>query len=195
MLISCFQGLRSEILTNANHKAVTRLLFHIVRIRAGDKIDSKIFSFYKSHHFSEAANWLLFIKGSKFVLFVDIYPWSWVVKHSHISNWRRYGGHLCPSFSIQRYVYCNILQSRIVCIKEVFLAGGCFLNGQWTSFTSEESRPRGNSSVLKCWTGLCSVWWSWFQLWIWPHRPVLCLDWNRPQVSFELGFSAICSAI
>ena len=62
------------------------MLFHTVRIRAGDKIDSKIFSFYKSHHFSEAANWLLFIKGSKFVLFVDIYPWSWVVKHSHISN-------------------------------------------------------------------------------------------------------------
>ena len=145
---------------------MTSLFFHTVRIRAGDKIDSKVFSFYKSHHFSEIANWLLFIKGSKFVLFVDIYPWSWVVKHSHISNWRRYGGHLCPSFSIQRYVYCNILQSRIVCIKEVFLAGGCFLNGQWTSFTSEESRPRGNSSVSKCWTGLCSVlWWSWFELW------------------------------
>ena len=80
------QGLRSEILTNENHKALTSLLFHTVRIRAGDKIDSKIFSFYKSHHFSEAANWLLFIKGSKFVLFVDIYPWSWVVKHSHNSN-------------------------------------------------------------------------------------------------------------
>ena len=170
------------------------MLFHTVRIRAGDKIDSKIFSFYKSHHFSEAANWLLFIKGSKFVLFVDIYPWSWVVKHSHISNWRRYGGHLCPSFSIQRYVYCNILQSRIVCIKEVFLAGGCFLNGQWTSFTSEESRPRGNSSVSKCWTGLCSVlWWSWFELWT--CTPVPCLHWNRLQVSFKSGFNAICSAI
>ena len=25
--------------------------------------------------------------------------------------------------------------------------------------------------------------------------PVLCLDWNRPQVLFKLGFNAICSAI
>ena len=77
---------------------------------------------------------------------MEPYPWSWVVKHSLISNWRRYG-HLRPSFSIQRYVYCNILQSRSICIKKVFLAGGCFLNGQWTSFASEESHPQ---MKLKC---------------------------------------------
>ena len=59
-----------------------------MRIRAGDKIDSKVFSFYKSHHFSEVAK--LVIKGLKDVLFVDLYypwtPWSWVVKQSLIRN-------------------------------------------------------------------------------------------------------------
>ena len=44
-------------------------------------------------------------------------------------------------------MYCNIFQSRSICIKEVFLAGGCFLNGQWTSFNPEESHPQRK---LKC---------------------------------------------
>ena len=75
-------------MTNENHKTLTSFLFHTVRIRAGDKIDSKVFSFYKSHHFSEVAK--LVIKGLKDVLFVDLYypwtPWSWVVKQSLIRN-------------------------------------------------------------------------------------------------------------
>ena len=44
-------------------------------------------------------------------------------------------------------MYCNIFQSRSICIKEVFLAGGFFLNGQRTSFASEESHPQ---MKLKC---------------------------------------------
>ena len=73
-------------MTNENHKKLASLLFHTVRIIAGDKIiDSKVFSFYKSHHFSEVAK--LVIKGSKFVLFVDLYYLSsWVVKQSLIRN-------------------------------------------------------------------------------------------------------------
>ena len=185
-------------MTNENHKTLTSLLFHTVRIIAGDKIDSKVFSFYKSHHFSEVANWLLVIKGSKFVLFVDLYypwtPWSWVVKQSLIRNFDVLMA-ISASPSVSSGTYCNILQSRSVCIKEVFLAGGFFLNGQRTSFASEESHPQRKLKCIKCRTGLCSVWWSWLKLWIWPHRPVLSLDWNRPQVSFKLGFNAICSTI
>ena len=45
-------------------------------------------------------------------------------------------------------MYCNIFQSRSICIKEVFLAGGFFLNGQRTSFASEESHPLMNRTVL-----------------------------------------------
>ena len=167
-----------------------------MRIRAGDKIDSKVFSFYKSHHFSEVAK--LVIKGSTFVLFVDLYsPWSWAVKQSLIRNFDVLMA-ISASPSVSSSMYCNILQSRR---PEVFVLKKCFL--QEVSFWMDNGHPslqrnltpRGNSSVSKCWTGLCSVWWSWFELWIWPHRPVLCLDWNRPQVSFELGFNAICSAI
>ena len=167
-----------------------------MRIRAGDKFDSKVFSFYKSHHFSEVANWLLFIKGSKFVRCVYIFPWSWIAKQS-----------LCPhhidvvvaisAFSIQRPAVCIATYFN----PEVFVLKKCFL--QEVAFWMDNGHPslqrnlthRGNSSVSKWWTGLCLVWWSWFVLWIWPNRPVICLDWNRLQVSFELGFNAICSAI
>ena len=165
-----------------------------MRIIAGDKIDSKVFSFYKSHHFSEVAK--LVIKGSKFVLFVDLYYLSsWVVKQSLIRN-----------FDVLMAVSAWPSQYPTVRIAtywnpEVFVLKKCFL--QEVSFWMDNGHPslqrnltpRGNSSVSKWWTGLCLVWWSWFELWIWPHRPVLCLDWNRPQVSFELGFNAICSAI
>ena len=121
-----------------------------MRIRAGDKIDSKVFSFYKSHHFSEVANWLLFIKGSKFVRCVYIYPWTVELDRQAVplpsSHWRCCG-HLCLQYPAASGMYCNIFQSRSICIKEVFLAGGCILNGQRTSFASEESHPQRK---LKC---------------------------------------------
>ena len=129
-----------------------------MRIIAGDKIDSKVFSFYKSHHFSEVAK--LVIKGSKFVLFVDLYYLSsWVVKQSLIRN-----------FDILMAVSAWPSQYPTVRIAtywnpEVFVLKKCFL--QEVSFWMDNGHPslqrnltpRGNSSVSKWWTGLCLVWW------------------------------------
>ena len=94
-----------------------------MRIIAGDKIDSKVFSFYKSHHFSEVAK--LVIKGSKFVLFVDLYYLSsWVVKQSLIRNFDVLMA-ISASPSVSSGTYCNIiLQSRR---PEVFVLKKCFL--------------------------------------------------------------------
>ena len=68
----------------------------------------------------------------------------------HQKLWRPYG-HFCLSFSIQRYVlqHIAIQKTRSVCIKEVFLAGGFFLNGQRTSFASEESHPQRKLKCIK----------------------------------------------
>ena len=87
-----------------------------MRIRAGDKIDSKVFSFYKSHHFSEVAK--LVIKGLKDVLFVDLYypwtPWSWVVKQKLMA----------VSAYPSQYPAVRIATN---CIQEVFVLKKCFL--------------------------------------------------------------------
>ena len=58
-------------------------------------------------------------------------------------------GRLCLSFTVSSGTYCNKLHSRSVCIKEVFLAGGFFLNGQRTSFASEESHPQRKLKCIK----------------------------------------------
>ena len=122
--------------------------------------------------------------------------WSWIAKQS-----------LCPhhidvvvaisAFSIQRPAVCiaTYFNPEVFVLKKCFLQEVAFWMDNGHPSLQRNLTPRGNSSVSKCWTGLCSVWWSWFELWMWPNRPVLCLDWNRPQVSFELGFNAICSAI
>ena len=110
-------------MTNENHKTLTSLLFHTVRIIAGDKIDSKVFSFYKSHHFSEVAK--LVIKGLKDVLFVDLYypwtPWSWVVKQSLIRN---FDVLMAVSAYPSQYPAVRIATN---CIQEVFVLKKCFL--------------------------------------------------------------------
>ena len=80
------------------------------------------------------------------------YPWtlwSWVVKQSLIRNFDVLMA-ISASPSVSSGTYCNIiLQSRSVCIKEVFLAGGFFLNGQRTSFASEESHPQRKLKCIK----------------------------------------------
>ena len=74
---------------------------------------------------------------------------SWVVKQSLIRNFDVLMA-ISASPSVSSGTYCNIiLQSRSVCIKEVFLAGGFFLNGQRTSFASEESHPQRKLKCIK----------------------------------------------
>ena len=79
-----------------------------------------------------------------------IYPWTVELDRQAVplpsSHWRCCG-HLCLQYPAASGMYCNIFQSRSICIKEVFLAGGFFLNGQRTSFASEESHPQ---MKLKC---------------------------------------------
>ena len=99
MSISHVQGLRSEILMNANHKALTRLLFHTVRSRAGDKIDLKAFINLIDFQKSEIVHWPLVIKGSKCVPLSVFHPWSWVNKHSLIRNFTSFW----PSLPILQY--------------------------------------------------------------------------------------------
>ena len=93
--------------------------------------------------------------------------WSWIAKQS-----------LCPHhIDVVVAISAFSIQQPAVCIAtyfnpEVFVLKKCFL--QEVSFWMDNGHPslqrnltpRGNSSVSKCWTGLCSVlWWSWFELW------------------------------